>query len=410
MHGPLITADPEKVGLSRERLARVDAVTHRYVDEGRMPCVVTVVARQGEVVHHDLYGWSDVVDQRPIEHDSIFRIYSMTKPITSLALMQLYEQGRVMLEHPVSKYIPAFADTQVFESGSEDEYETVAPGREVTVHDVLTHMSGLTAAFQWSHPVDAIYRQHDLADLTRPTYDLEEACNLAASLPLLFSPGTRWGYGMSTDVVGRLVEVISGQTLDAYLREHVLDPLGMVDTEFWVDPEQIHRLTSLYAYPKDELRRLDRRDKTRLGERPSFLSGAGGLVSTAADYQRLLTALVNGGELDGTRIIGSRTLAYMASNHLPGGVTLNEMGQSTFSEAAMEGTGFGLGFSVVVDPAATQSLASEGEYSWGGAASTAMWVDPKEELTCLFLTQLLPSSRFPIRRQLRATVNQGIVD
>jgi CubicO group peptidase (beta-lactamase class C family) len=405
----LTTADPDAVGMSRERLEQLTAVTHRYVDEGRMPCVVTVIARRGEVVHHDLYGWADVVDERPIEHDSIFRIYSMTKPITSIALMQLYEQGKVLLEHPVSKYIPAFADTQVFVSGTEDEHETAPPGREMTVHDVLTHMSGLTAAFQWQHPLDAIYRQHDLADLTRPTYDLEEGCDLAASLPLLFSPGTRWGYGMSTDVVGRLVEVISGQPLDAYFREHVFEPLAMVDTEFWVDDDQLSRLTSLYAYPKDGLRRLDRRDKTRLGQRPSFLSGAGGLLSTAADYQRLLTALVNGGELHGRRIIGDRTLRYMASNHLPGGATLNEMGQSTFSEAAMGGDGFGLGFSVVVDPAASQSLVSKGEYGWGGAASTAMWVDPAEELTCLFLTQLLPSSRFPIRRQLRATVNQAIV-
>jgi CubicO group peptidase (beta-lactamase class C family) len=215
---------------------------------------------------------------------------------------------------------------------------------------------------------------------------------------------------MSTDVVARLVEVISGQTLDAYFREHILDPLGMVDTEFWVTEEQIDRLTSLYAHPKDGLRRLDRRDKTRLGERPTLLSGAGGLVSTAADYQRFLAMLANGGSLDGVQVIGPRTLAFMATNHLPGGQTLNDLGQSTFSEAAMQGTGFGLGFSVIVDPAAAQAVTSVGEYGWGGAASTAMWVDPAEELTCLFLTQLLPSGRYPIRRQLRATVYQALVD
>jgi CubicO group peptidase (beta-lactamase class C family) len=410
MGGSLITAEPEEVGLSTARLQRVDALTHGYVDSGRMPNVVTVIARRGQVVHHDLYGWADVIDQRPIEEDSIFRIYSMTKPITSIALMQLYEQGEVLLESPVSRYIPAFAKAQVWASGTEDDYETVPPDREVTVHDVLTHMSGLTAAFQWSHPVDAIYRQHDLADLTRPTMDLEQACDLAASLPLLFSPGTRWGYGMSTDVVGRLVEVISGQTLDAYFRQHILDPLGMVDTEFWVTDEQIDRLTSLYAHPNDGLRRLDRRDKTRLGERPTLLSGAGGLVSTAADYQRFMAMLANGGGLDGVQVIGPRILAFMAMNHLPSGQTLNDLGQSTFSEAAMEGTGFGLGFSVIVDPAAAQAVTSVGEYGWGGAASTAMWVDPAEELTCLFLTQLLPSGRYPIRRQLRATVYQALVE
>jgi len=410
--GPLVTAEPEKVGFSRERLARVAALTHRYVDEGRMPCVVTVIARQGEVVHHDLYGWADVDSRRPVAHDDLFRIYSMTKPITSIALMQLYEQGLVLLENPVSRFIPEFADTQVFDAGTKDDFATVPPSRPMTVHDLLTHMSGLTAAFQWSHPVDAMYRDHGIGDLTRPEISLEETCRLAAGLPLLFSPGTSWGYGLSTDVVGRIIEVVSGLPLDQYLRRHVLDPLGMADTEFWVDPDQLHRLTTSYVRNKSrQLHPINSAARPKgIDQRPVFLSGAGGLISTATDYQRFLTMLLDGGELDGQRVIGPRTLAYMAQNHLPGGKTLNDMGQATFSEAAMEGTGFGLGFSVVVDPAASGSISSVGQYGWGGAASTSMFVDPVEELTFLFLTQLVPSNLYPYRRQLNATVYQALVD
>jgi CubicO group peptidase (beta-lactamase class C family) len=412
MDGSLITAEPEQVGFSRERLAVVDAMTHRYVDEGRLPCVVTVIARHGEVIHHDRYGWADVESGRPVADDDLFRIYSMTKPITSIALMQLYEQGLVLLENPVSRFIPEFADTQVWASGTKDDYTTVPPTRPMTVHDVLTHMSGLTAAFQWSHPVDAIYRDHGIGDLTRPEMSLTEGCQLAAGLPLLFSPGTSWGYGLSTDVVGRIVEVVSGLPLDQYLRQHILDPLGMHDTEFWVDPGKLDRLTTNYVRNKGkQLRAINSREKPKgIDERPNYLSGAGGLISTAAEYQRFLSALANGGALEGTRIIGPRTLAFMAQNHLPEGRDLNQMGQATFSEAAMEGTGFGLGFSVVTDPAAGRSLGSVGEYGWGGAASTAMWLDPHEELTCLFLTQLVPSNVYPIRRQLRATVYQALVD
>jgi CubicO group peptidase (beta-lactamase class C family) len=333
----------------------------------------------------------------------------MTKPITCLALMQLHEQGMVLLENKVSRFIPAFADTQVWAGGTKDDYQTVPPEREMTVHDVLTHMSGLTAGFHWTHPLHDVYRDNHLGGLTRSERSLEEACDLAASLPLNFSPGTAWGYGMSTDVVGRIVEVVSGMPLDQYFREHILDPLGMADTEFWVPEEKLPRLTANYIRGKGrELTAWGR--KEALTTRPTFLSGAGGLASTAADYQRFLTMLVNGGQLDGQQIIGPRTLAFMATNHLPGGSTLDRFGTPGYSETLGGGTGFGLGVSVVVDPAALGQAASVGEYGWGGAASTQMWVDPAEELTCLFLTQLVPSGLYPIRRQLRATVYQALTD
>lgn len=406
----MITAAPEDVGLDPQRLARVDDMTHRYVDEGRLPCVQTVVARRGQVVHHDVYGWADVDERRRLEPDAVFRIYSMTKPLTSILLMQLVETGEVLLEQPVSRWVPGFADTQVWAGGTEDDPRTTTPAREMTVHDVLTHQSGLTAGFQ-QDPVAAQYRSTGLDDLLQPTtLALGEWCDRLAELPLLFSPGDAWAYGVSTEVAARVVEVAVGKPFDDVLRERILEPLGMADTGFWVPPERIDRLVSSYVRHRGALVRIDGREGSRYAEPPSFLSGAHGLVSTAADYQRFVQALARGGELDGERIIGHRTLAYMASNHLPGGATLNERGQATFSEASMEGTGFGLGFSVVLDPAANRSLATAGEYGWGGAASTAFWVDPVEELTCVFLTQLLPSTRYPIRRQLRNAVNQAIVD
>ncbi len=281
----------------------------------------------------------------------------------------------------------------------------------MTVHDVLTHMSGLTAGFQYQHPVDALYRSHGLGDLRRPKIKLADALDILAGLPLLFSPGDRWAYGMSTDVCGRLVEVISGQTLDEFFQQRIFEPLGMVDTGFSVPEPQVDRLTTSYVRGKDRvLTAVDSRTRSAYTRPPEYLSGAGGLVSTAADYQRFAQMLVNGGELDGRRIIGPRTLRFMTANHLPGGVTLNEMGQSTFSEVAMGGQGFGLGFSIVLDPAAARSLTSAGAYGWGGAASTDFWVDPAEELTALFLTQFIPSNVYPIRQQLRAVVNQAIID
>jgi CubicO group peptidase (beta-lactamase class C family) len=345
----------------------------------------------------------------PVTPDTLYRIYSMTKPITSVGLMMLFEQGAFLLENPVHRFLPEFRDMQVWDGGTVDAPQTRPAARAMTVHDVLTHLSGLTYGFHFQHPLDEIYRANGLGDFSEPGFDLAEGIGRMASLPLLFDPGTRWNYSMSTDVCGRLIEVMSGQQLDEYLRDQVLEPLGMRDTAFCAPESELPRCSPLYTRSKEGgLRRMA--DAETMVRPPKFLSGGGGLVGTARDYLRFCHMLLNGGELDGARLLGARTVRYMARNHLPGGVLLNEMGQSTFAEAALEGTGFGLGFAVIEDAAALQNLASEGEFSWGGAASTTFWVDPVEEICAVFMTQLLPSDTYPMRRQLRATVLQAIID
>lgn len=405
------TVDPREVGVDPDRLARIDAVTHEYVDSGKFPCVQFVLARRGEIVHHDLYGHADVEDGRPIRDDSIYRIYSMTKPVTSVALMMLYEEGKVLLENPVSRFIPAFDGLRVFESGNEVNPVTREADREMTVHDVLRHTSGLTYGFQHQHAVDAIYRKHNLGDFSPNKLDLNETMELLGTLPLQFSPGDRWCYSMSTDVCGAIVEAISGQTLDEFFRERIFEPLGMVDTAFWVDGEDRRdRFTSNYLFFGGNTAKMDQWDKSGYLKPPPMRSGGGGLVSTMADYHRFTQMLVNGGELDGARLLGPRTIDFMTSNHLPEGKTLNEMGQVGFAEVAMEGLGFGLGFSVNESPAQNGGIGSVGDYGWGGAASTVFSIDPAEELTFIMMTQLLPSSTYPIRRQLRSAVYQALVD
>jgi CubicO group peptidase (beta-lactamase class C family) len=350
-----------------------------------------------------------VASDRPLGDDAIYRIYSMTKPITSIALMQLYEQGRVLLEDPVSAYIPEFAEMQVFTGGTPTAPKVRPAQTTMTVKDVLTHASGLTYGFFFQNNLDAMYREDGLGDFQLPDYTLEEGMRRLATKPLAFDPGTAWNYSMSTDVCGRLVEVIAEVGLDEYFAERITGPLGMDDTAFHVPADKKDRFTSNYALTPDEpLMIVDSFDASPYLSPPVFLSGGGGLVGTVDDYQRFVDMLLNGGELDGRRIIGRKTLEYMTINHLPEGKTLNELGQSLFSEAVMEGMGFGLGFSTLVDPARNGAVSSGGEFAWGGAASTAFWVDPAEEITCVFMTQLMPSSSYPLRRELKATVYQAL--
>ncbi len=405
------TVDPSEVGIDPDRLARIDAVTHRYVDSGRFPCVQFLLARRGEIVHHDLYGHADMDDQRPIRDDAIYRIYSMTKPVTSVALMMLYEEGRLLLEDPVAKYLPSFAGARVFASGNHVNFTSREADREMTVHDVLTHTSGLTYGFQNQHAVDAIYRTHNLGDFSPSSATLSETMELLGTLPLQFSPGTSWCYSMGTDVCGAIVEVVSGQTLDEFFAQRIFAPLGMTDTAFWIDgDDRRERFTSNYLFYGGTTTLMDKWDRSIYLKPPPMLSGGGGLVSTMADYHRFTQMLVNGGELDGTRLLSNRTVDFMTTNHLPDGKTLNEMGQVGFSEVAMEGLGFGLGFSVNQSPARNGALGSFGDFGWGGAASTVFSVDPLEEMVFIMMTQLLPSSTYPIRRELRATVYQCLVD
>lgn len=389
--------------IDRDRLAVIDEITHGYVDDGRLPCAVTAVIHRGEEVHRNAYGWADCAESTPISEESIFRIFSMTKPIVSLALMQLYERGDVLLENPIGRFIPELAELEVWDRGEADKVRTVPAERPVSVHDVLRHTAGFTAGFQVGNPVSGLYRDAGLGDLRRPEFTLAEAMGPLGEIPLVSQPGEQWHYGMSTDVVGRIVEVVSGQPLNEYLDRHVFEPLGMVDTGFCVAEDSLDRLTTNYMRTPDErMLRVDAPRADRHCVLPAYLSGAGGLVSTLDDYLRFVRMLLGGGSLDGTRLIGAKTLEFMGTNHLPGGADLNDFGQDTFAEVAMAGMGFGLGFSVMLDPAANGSVGSVGEISWGGAASTIFWVDPVEELAVVFLTQLVPSNTYPIRRQLRS--------
>lgn len=396
-------------GFDSQRLASVSELVDRYVAEGKLAGAQVQVAHRGEVALRHTVGRADVASDRQLGDDAIYRIYSMTKPITSIALMQLYEQGRVLLEDPVSTYIPEFAEMQVFTGGTPTAPKVRPAQTAMTVKDVLTHASGLTYGFFFQNNLDAMYREDGLGDFQLPDYTLEEGMRRLATKPLAFDPGTAWNYSMSTDVCGRLVEVISGMGLNEYFAEHITGPLGMADTAFHVPADKKHRFTSNYALTPDEpLLIVDSFDASPYLSPPVFLSGGGGLVGTVDDYQRFVDMLLNGGELDGRRIIGRKTLEYMTINHLPEGKTLNELGQSLFSEAVMEGMGFGLGFSTLVDPARNGAVSSGGEFAWGGAASTAFWVDPAEEITCVFMTQLMPSSSYPLRRELKATVYQAL--
>lgn len=397
------------MGFDAGRLERVAALADRYVADGKLAGAQVQVGHRGAVALRHTVGLADVASERPLGDDAIYRIYSMTKPITSIALMQLYEQGLVLLEDPVAAFLPEFSDPQVWVGGSLTAPLTRPAQTVMTVKDVLCHTSGLTYGFFFQNNVDAMYRQDELGDFGLPDRSLEDTIKVLATKPLVFDPGTAWNYSMSTDVCGRLVEVISGQALDAYIAEHVTGPLGMVDSAFHVPEDKAHRFTSLYVTtPGSLLTPMQPFDANPYLTPPAMLSGGGGMVATLDDYQRFADALLGGGELGGQRIIGRKTLEYMTMNHLPGGRTLNELGQSTFSEAVMQGMGFGLGFSSVVDPAGNGAVSSYGEFAWGGAASTAFWVDPVEEITCVFMTQFLPSSHYPIRRELKATVYQAL--
>ena len=400
---------PESLGLSSARLGRISAYLKDYVESGKLPGYLVVVARRGQPVYLDRYGWRDVEARAPVEDDTIFRIYSMTKPITSVALMSLYERGVFQLDTPVSAFIPAFKDLEVFESGDRDHYRSVPTEREMRISDLLTHTSGLTYGFMNLHPVDAMYRARGVEG-SRSSGTLHDMVETLGALPLLFSPGTRWSYSVATDVLGYLVEVLSGMSLDAYLAEHIFAPLGMTDTGFFVPEDKVSRFSANYEYDAGGLRLADRPPDSPYCREPSFLSGGGGLVSSAADYLRFMRMLRNKGELNGERILGRKTVEFMTINHLPGNTDLAGIGQKVFSEMPFDGIGFGLGFSVVLDPAKSGIIGSPGEYAWGGAASTAFWIDPVEDMSVLFLTQLMPSSSYPIRRDLRVLSYQALVD
>ena len=398
---------PEDVGLSTSRLARVTGWMRRWVDSGRLPGLLVAVVRNDGLAYFETCGCRDVEAKLPVEPDTIYRIYSMTKPITTVAALMLYEEGCFQLDDPVANFIPAFAETRVFAGGDAESFTTIPLARPITVHDLMIHTSGLTYGFQHEHAVDALYRRRRIEFNANvgPLADLAEA---AAAQPLVFQPGTRWNYSVSTDVLGRLVEVWSGVPLDTFFAERIFGPLGMRDTGFQVREGQDDRFASNYVQADDGgLALADPAGESRFLAPAVTLSGGGGLVSTATDYLRFLRILRCRGSLEGTRLLGRKSVELMTTNHLPG--DLADMGRPRFAEMPFAGIGFGLGVSVMLDPARARILGSPGEYAWGGMASTTFWVDPAEDLIVLLLTQLMPSSAYPIRRELRALTYQALL-
>ena len=399
---------PESVGLDSKVLSNTRTyLEEQYVNPGKYVGTLTLVARKGEVAYLDAVGLMDRENKKAMQEDAIFSIYSMSKPITSIALMQLYEKSLFRLDDPIHWHIPAWRNLRVYQSGIYPNFLTSRPKRHMTIRDLLSHMSGLTYDFMLRTNVDAAYRKTKL----QAKGDLQAMIEALAELPLEFSPGDQWNYSVSTDVCGYLVEHFSGMKLDKYFQKYIFDPLGMEDTGFSCAKEKVERLASLYEHhPKKGPVLVDPGgSKTARVKTRRMLSGGGGLLSTMADYYRFCSMLLNQGELDGNRIIGRKTLAMMASNHLPDGKDLTEMSQSAFSETTYQGVGFGLGFSVILDPVKTQSLTDVGEYGWGGAASTVFWVNPKEEMVVIFLTQLLPSSTYQVRRELRSLIYSSLM-
>jgi CubicO group peptidase (beta-lactamase class C family) len=402
---------PEDVGFSSARLGRIHTHLQRYIDARKLTGTLTLVARQGQIAYFEPQGHLESERTRPMQQDTIFRIYSMSKPITSVALMMLYEQGLFQLDDPVHAFIPSWKNLRVFVSGNYPTFVTVPPVRPMTIRDLLSHTSGLTYGFMERTNVDAAYRRLRVGDRSKPGYTLQDMVDTLAELPLEFSPGTHWNYSVSTDVVGYLVEVISGQRFDTYLQDHLFAPLGMHDTGFTVAEAQLARFACNYQrQPDGSLQLIDTPEQSQY-RTCSLFSGGGGLVSTAEDYFRFTLMLRNRGELDGVRLLGRKTVELMTQNHLPGGQDLTQLAQAgMFTETAYAGVGFGLGFSVMQSPVRAHILGTPGEYAWGGAASTAFWIDPGEDLIVIFMTQLMPSSSYPLRRQLRTLTYAALSD
>jgi len=396
-----------------QRLARIDRfIADKYIASGKLPCAQLLIAREGQVVHQSVLGQASLETGAPMTEDSIVRIYSMTKPITSVAFMMLVEEGLVALDDPVSRFIPEWRDLAVYVSGLPGAFQTRPTDSPMRMIDLLRHTSGLTYGFQNRTNVDAAYRKGRF-EPSEQTGGLDDFIAALGKMPLEFSPGSAWNYSVATDVLGYLVGKISGMPFQDFLQQRILEPLGMVDTAFHVTDDKAARFAQCYVN-SPEGRLTPQVVGPSYREPPSAPSGGGGLVSTAADYMRFCEALrlggVSGTGSDAVRLLGPKTLALMRSNHLPGGRDLADLSVSMFSEATYRGVGFGLGFAMTTDVARTGIAGSLGEYWWGGAASTAFWIDPIEDLCVVFLTQFRPSSLYPIRRELRTMVSAAVLD
>jgi CubicO group peptidase (beta-lactamase class C family) len=405
-----VDVDPGEVGFDEGRLQRLDTHFRRYVDDGRLPGWSVMVSRHGRVAHFSSYGLADKEAGRAVEPDTIWRIYSMTKPITTVAAMMLWEEGAFDLNDPLHRYLPEFAEPRVYVGGPAAKPSTVPATEPIRIWHLLTHTAGLTYGFHHNHVTDEIYRNAGFEFGNKRGSNLAECVSEWAKLPLAFNPGREWLYSVATDVLGRLVEVLSGQTLAEFFAERIFGPLGMTDTGFQVEPDRQHRLAALYALPagSTESVRFD-----RMGDAvkdPQWFSGGGGLASTVRDYTRFTWMLLGRGEYDGVRLLAPRTVRLMTRNHLPGGVDLDAIARKTLAETRYEGVGFGLGFAVLLDPVVQETAGNVGEFNWGGLASTSFWVDPVDDITVVFMTQLMPSSSYPIRPQLRQLIYQALVE
>jgi CubicO group peptidase (beta-lactamase class C family) len=409
-------AQPEEVGLSSQRLEAMDRFfRQRYIEPGRLKGLSTLVWRRGHTAHVSVMGEADAERSKPFAEDTILRIYSMTKPLTSVALMMLVEEGLIALDDPVSRYIPEWKHLGVYNGGYMDTFATTPVARPMQVVDLLRHTSGLTYGFQQRTNVDAAYRKlkigaANLANPSEKVESLEEMVKTLAKVPLEFSPGEAWNYSVSTDVVGYLVQKVSGQKFEDFLKARLLEPLGMVDTDFHVPADKVHRFAACYARMPGGIVLQDDPTRSPYLAPPDFVSGGGGLVSTLADYLKFCRMILAGGTLDGRQYLSPKTIQLMGANHLPGGKDLTALSKSLFSEATYAGVGFGLGFATTLDPAAGLIPGTAGDLWWGGAASTFFWIDPAEELIVILMTQLLPSAAYPIRRELRTLVYSAFTE
>ena len=402
----------EKAGLNPSRLETISRhLMDSYISPGKISGCQVMVSRHGVPAYFRSFGQMDMERNKPVQEDTIFRIYSMTKPITSVALMMLFEEGRFQLNDPVSRFIPSWMGQQVWISGDGDDMETREPTSPMTMRHVLSHTSGLTygtGLFPSEHPVDKFY---DKVGVNRDAGEtIESFAEKLSTVPLRYDPGTQWCYSLATDVCGCLVEFISGVPFGQFLQERIFDPLGMTDTFFVVPEEKLGRLAANYGRRADKtLKLLDDPMNSMYANPNRFPSGGGGLASTTADYGRFCEMLRGGGQLGGQRIIGDRTLKLMHRNHLPDGADLGSIAMGSFSETAYDGVGFGLGFASTLDDVAAGTIGA-GDYYWGGAASTIFWVDPAEDMFVIFMTQLMPSATFNFRGQIKNIIYGAIED
>lgn len=404
----LSVSDPADLGFDPARLERIPAhLKAKYLDSGRLPHAMLLVGRGDEVAQLSIQG--EARNGEALKEDAIFRIASMTKPITSVVVMQLVEEAKIALSDPVTKYIPEWKDLGVFVAGGGNVPFASRPVREpMRIIDLLRHTAGLTYGFQERTPIDAAYREQRLDQFNGP--DLEELIKALAKIPLQFDPGSSWNYSIATDILGAILQRVDGKPLDEVIADRITRPLGMEDTHFTVPEAKQSRIPDCYAFdPANKMKPHDPGEGSAWGRKPNQLSGGGGLASTISDYHRFCRMLLNQGELEGVRIIAPKTLELMTANHLPGGADLASISTALFSEAENAGVGFGLGFGTTIDPAATMTPASKGDFYWGGIFSTAFFIDPVEDVIMIFMTQLMPSMTYPIRRELKTMIYSALV-